>query len=61
MTHVIAVAVLLPSFFGRLRYYIHLCTFLRFFENPKKRDFLRFFGIASHVFSNYAENVASTL
>jgi len=31
-------------------------TFFTFFENPKKRDFLRFFCFALHVFSNYGRN-----
>jgi len=38
-----------------------LLRFLRiftFFQNPKSRDFLRFFCRVSYVFSNYACNVA---
>jgi len=63
MRHVIAVAVSLPSFsedFPVLYTSRHVFyVFLRFFENPKKRDFLRFFCFASHFFSNYEGDKAS--
>jgi len=33
-----------------LQYMLLVSRFLRFFENPKKRDFLRFFALL-HMFS----------
>jgi len=35
--------------------YVFFNVFLRFFQNPKKHDFLRFFSVVAHVFSNTAE------
>ena len=32
--------------------YVFLTFFLRFFQNPKKHDFLRFFWVVAHVFPN---------